>query len=193
MRRGERRQWAKVSAFFFRVFSCVEKLPSGERYTPRMRLAVSVLQRVMVVGVFSSCPWVVSVRSLWCGSILLRVGRPFFAHFQWSAYQEHFLRFNNPPDRNRSFSQVCAMWARLSVRFWSVWVPVESVNPRDVSSTSASMRRECCCGVSGDGKVILGVMRRSRVFMSVTTRVSQTAGEAPLPWPVPNSGDCGVP
>ena len=46
---------------------------------------------------------------------------------------------------------------------------------------------------SEEKNCILGVIKRSKVFIRVTTKVSQTAGEAPLPWPVPNNGECGVP
>ena len=45
----------------------------------------------------------------------------------------------------------------------------------------------------------VGVMRQElhslcyhsvQCFMRVMSRVSQTLGETPLPWPVPNSGEC---
>ena len=74
----------------------------------------------------------------------------------------------------------------------SVALPV-SVKPRDVSSTKASISRECRWSESGEENFIRCFVRRSKVFISVTTRVSHTAGEAPLPWPVPKRGDCGVP
>jgi len=73
-----------------------------------------------------------------------------------------------------------------------VWTPL-SVNPRDVSSTNASMSRECCMVESGLLNDILDGITLSSVFISVTTSVNQTAGDAPLPCPVPKSGESGVP
>ena len=79
------------------------------------------------------------------------------------------------------------------MRSSSVADPVCSVNPNEVSSTNASISLACLMLESGEENCIRGVIKRSKVFMRVTTKVSQTAGEAPLPWPVPNSGECGVP
>ncbi len=56
-----------------------------------------------------------------------------------------------------------------------------SVKPREVSSTKALTCWVCLELESGDWKVILGLVTRSRVFMRITTMLSQTAGEAPLP------------
>ena len=46
--------------------------------------------------------------------MVVSVGRP-FTQCQWRAYQEHFWRLREPPERKSNFSQVCAMWARVSV------------------------------------------------------------------------------
>ncbi len=80
------------------------------------------------------------------------------------------------------------------MRSASVADPVDSVNPNEVSSTSLSMSQACLMLESGEENCIPGVIKRSNVPLFVTTsRVSLTAGEAPLPWPVPNNGECGVP
>ncbi len=63
----------------------------------------------------------------------------------------------------------------------SVALPV-SVNPSDVPLTKALIKQECRCVESGDENFIrCAGVRRSRAFISVSTRVSQTAGKAPLP------------
>ena len=72
------------------------------------------------------------------------------------------------------------MVARVVVNVLSVVLPV-SVKPSDVSSTKASIRRECRRLESGEENFMRCGVRRSRVFISVTASVSQTAGEALLP------------
>jgi hypothetical protein len=56
-----------------------------------------------------------------------------------------------------------------------------SVKTMEVSSTKASASRSCSCCWSGDLKVIRSLMSLSSVLSRITTSVSQTAGDAPLP------------
>jgi hypothetical protein len=68
----------------------------------------------------------------------------------------------------------------------------DEVNPTEVSSTKASASLECE-RPDGAEKFIRSGTMRSRVWSSTTTRDNQTAGDAPLPWPVPKSGSTIVP
>ena len=67
------------------------------------------------------------------------------------------------------------------------------VKPREVSSTKASTSLELEVPVGEMNDVRSGIILSS-VLSRITTCVSQTEGEAPLPWPVPNKGSSkGVP
>ena len=68
-----------------------------------------------------------------------------------------------------------------------------SVNPSEVSSTKGSSSLSCLCDESGNWKDMRSGISRSSLFISTTTRVSQTEGEAPLACPVPSNGSKVVP
>ena len=67
------------------------------------------------------------------------------------------------------------------------------VNPSKASLTKASRSLSCLCNESGDWKDMRSGVSLSSVFISTTTKLSNTEGEAQLPCPDPNSGSKVVP
>ncbi len=124
------------------------------------------------------------------GLISRRMGRLFFQS-QKRMYQLHFLRFKEPPDRWRRCSHVCDIsWRQKIISSYD-----ESlfVKPSDVLSTKVSTNLELVILPVGDVNSVCSRMIRSSVLRRITTCVSQTDEEAPLPCPVPYRGLKGVP
>jgi hypothetical protein len=84
----------------------------------------------------------------------------------------------------------------ICVSLWTITATETSlavVKLSEVSSTNASISRVCRSFESGDPNVTRSDIVLSIVFMMITTNDSHAAGDAPLPWPVPNSGSSFVP
>ena len=74
------------------------------------------------------------------------------------------------------------MWFSLAIIASKVSI-LGSVNPREVSSTNASMSRLCYCEELDDRNVMRSGTILSNFFISTTTSVNQADVDAPLPSP----------
>ena len=80
-----------------------------------------------------------------------RMGRPCFQS-QYMMYQEHLLRFNEPPEKKSSCSHVWAAFVSDATSSSKDLSPLSAI-PRAVSSTNASTSRLCVKVPSGDRKL----------------------------------------